>query len=107
MTQNRVASAQKRLFVKGVAIRTGLGFNLWLKEEQETEKIGTRFDDPSAHSLIVIRDRITQLITAKLDGGLSLDEIGKKTEVGNADDVRELIRQLTKVYNFEGMLRQL
>ena len=35
MTQSRVYAAQKRLFVKGVAIRTGLGFNLWLKEEQE------------------------------------------------------------------------
>lgn len=107
MTQNRVASAQKRLFVKGVAIRTGLGFNLWLKEEQETEKIGTKFEDPMAHSLLVIKDRINQLVTVKLDGGLSLDEIGKKTEVGNADDVRELLRQINKLYNFEGMLRQI
>ena len=29
MTQQRLWNCQTRLFVKGVAIRTGLGFNLW------------------------------------------------------------------------------
>ena len=32
MTQQRLWNCQTRLFVKGVAIRTGLVFNLWLKE---------------------------------------------------------------------------
>lgn len=108
MTQSRVYAAQKRLFVKGVAIRTGLGFNLWLKEEQETERIGSKFDDPSAHDIRVIKDRINRLVTMKLDGGLSLDEIAKATEIGTTgDDVRELVRQCNKLYNFEGMLRKL
>lgn len=106
MTQNRVASAQKRLFVKGVAIRTGLGFNLWLKEEQAAEEIGSKFDDPSAHDIRTIKERIQQLITIKLDGGLTLDDIAKKTEIGtSADDVRELLRCCNKLYNFEGMLK--
>lgn len=108
MTQSRVYAAQKRLFVKGVAIRTGLGFNLWLKEEQEMEEIGSKFDDLSAHDIMKVKERIQQLVTVKLDGGLSLDEIAKKTEVGpSADDVRELIRQCTRLYNFEGMLKQI
>ena len=38
MTQQRLWNCQTRLFVKGVAIRTGLGFDLWLKEEDRTEK---------------------------------------------------------------------
>lgn len=33
MNQNRVWTSMCRAFVKGVAIHTGLGFSLWLKEE--------------------------------------------------------------------------
>lgn len=35
MTQSRVWTSMCRAFVKGVAIHTGLGFSLWLKEETE------------------------------------------------------------------------
>lgn len=42
MNQNRVWTSMCRAFVKGVAIYTGLGFSLWLKEE--TQK-GTFEDD--------------------------------------------------------------
>lgn len=38
MTQNRVWSSMCRAFVKCVAIHTGLGFSLWLKEEMGTGK---------------------------------------------------------------------
>ena len=38
MTQQRLWNCQTRLFVKGVAIRTGLGFDLWLKEENRNDK---------------------------------------------------------------------
>ena len=38
MTQQRLWNCQTRLFVKGVAIRTGLGFDLWLKDELKDEK---------------------------------------------------------------------
>ena len=38
MSQQRLWNCQTRLFVKGVAIRTGLGFDLWLKEEHKIEK---------------------------------------------------------------------
>ena len=36
MDQLRVWSSMCRSFVKGVAIHTGLGFDLWLKEEEKT-----------------------------------------------------------------------
>lgn len=39
MSQQRLWNCQTRLFVKGIAIRTGLGFDLWLKDELKTEKI--------------------------------------------------------------------
>lgn len=38
MNQNRVWSSMCRAFVKGVAIHTGLGFSLWLKEETTKTK---------------------------------------------------------------------
>lgn len=107
LNQNRVATAQKRLFVKGVAIRTGLGFNLWAKEEIENEKISTNRDDISIHDVRKIKERIEQEITELLDKGMTLGDIAKKTEVGEEDDLRELLRQCVKLYNFEGMLRQL
>ena len=107
LNQNRVATAQKRLFVKGVAIRTGLGFNLWVKEEAGEEQIGSRFDDIAAHDVRKVKERIEQEVTQLLDRGMSLAEIAKATEVGTEDDLRELLRQCVKLYNFEGMLRTL
>lgn len=38
MNQNRVWTSMCRAFVKGVAIHTGLGFSLWLKEESANGK---------------------------------------------------------------------
>lgn len=107
MNQNRVATAQKRLFVKGVAIRTGLGFSLWAREEEETEKVGSKFDDIDAHNILKIKERLQQEVTALLDKGMSLDEIAKKGDLQDEDDVRELLRQCNKIYNFEGLLRSL
>lgn len=59
MSQQRVWNAQTRAFVKGVAMRTGLGFNLWLKnmDEQNTE------EDLSKHSLFAIKERMQQEYT--------------------------------------------
>lgn len=106
LSQQRVWNCQTRLFVKGVAIRTGLGFDLWLKEEMNmpTE---SKYDDMFNHSLLVIKERIEQLVTLKMDEGMSLDEMADKTKVGTGDDIRDLLKTLVKVYNFEGMLRTL
>ena len=35
MSQQRVWNAQTRAFVKGVAVRTGLGFSLWLDDDSD------------------------------------------------------------------------
>jgi hypothetical protein len=106
ISQQRVWNCQARLFVKGVAMYTGLGFSLWLDEEK-AEAQESVVDDLEFHDVRRVKERIERLVTIKLDGGLSLDEIAKGTEVGTADDVRELLRQCVKLYNFEGMLRAL
>lgn len=74
MTQQRLWNCQTRLFVKGVAIRTGLGFNLWLKEEQENEKNNWE-DDLSKHNIFKIQERLQQLITLKMKQGISVQKI--------------------------------
>lgn len=106
ISQQRVWNSQARLFVKGVAMMTGLGFSLWIDEEKAEPKEGVA-DDLYFHDILRIKERIERLVSSKMDGGLSLEEIGKKTEIGEPDDVRELLRQCTKLYNFEGMLKTL
>ena len=107
LSQQRVWNCQTRLFVKGVAIRTGLGFNLWLKEETQNETVGSAFDDMFAHNILTIKERIEQLITTKLDEGKTLDGIAEETKMGDGDAIRDLLKTLVKAYNFEGMLRAL
>lgn len=74
MSQQRVWNCQTRLFVKGVAIRTGLGFDLWLKEEVEVLK-ADKDEDLAKHNILAVRERLQQLITLKLQGGLTKVEI--------------------------------
>lgn len=67
LNQLRVHNAVRRAFVKGVAERTGLGFNLWLKDDDLPIDDG---DDLSRHSLLKCRERLLQLITDKINQGI-------------------------------------
>jgi hypothetical protein len=62
LSQQRVWNAQTRCFVKGVALRTGLGFGLWSANDYTEEKV---FDDSSKHSLRVIKERVQTIYTEK------------------------------------------
>lgn len=74
MSQQRLWNCQTRLFVKGVAIRTGLGFNLWIQDEENYEKNNWE-DDLSKHSLFKIQERLQQLVTTKMKQGISVSKI--------------------------------
>lgn len=74
MTQQRLWNCQTRLFVKGVAIRTGLGFNLWLKNEADDEKNNWE-DDLYKHNIFKIQERMQQLVTEKMKQGISVEKI--------------------------------
>ena len=84
MTQQRLWNCQTRLFVKGVAIRTGLGFNLWLKNERDDEKNNWE-DDLSKHSLFKISERLQQLVTAKIKQGISLEKIASNLGISEEE----------------------
>lgn len=99
MSQQRLWNCQTRLFVKGVAIRTGLGFDLWLKDELKTEKENWE-DDLQRHDIFKIKERVQQIYTQKMKEGLSVKEIAErlhKTE----DEVKALFSYFDTLSNFE------
>lgn len=108
INQLRIANAHARAFVKCVAIHTGLGFSLWLKENNE-EEVAARIEteDLEAHNLYKIKERIEQKITNKIMSGLSqedvLKNIGKgislkdfKTYMGYFDILNKIDKELNK-----------
>lgn len=64
VNQLRLSNAQARAFVKGVAIRTGLGFGLWVSED-ETVQHGND-DDLYFHNILKIKERVEQKVTSCL-----------------------------------------
>ena len=75
LTQQRLWNAQTRAFVKGVAMRTGLGFGLWLDDMDEREDGG---EDLSKHNIYAIRERMQIAYTKLVKRGLSTGEIAQK-----------------------------
>lgn len=66
LNQLRINNALARAFVKGVAIRTGLGFALWADGDGDDGE-----DDLSRHNIYAIKERLERLITAKEQRGMS------------------------------------
>ena len=71
MNQLRVHNAIRRAFVKGVAERTGLGFSLWMSEEDIPPQ--EDWEDLSKHSLAKCRQRLQELISDKIQEGIPLN----------------------------------
>lgn len=77
MSQQRLWNAQARAFVKGVAIYTGLGFDMWLNDEESK----TPEDDLYKHDVMKIKQRMELLVTEKMKKGLSMKEIAEKLHI--------------------------
>lgn len=99
MSQQRLWNCQTRLFVKGVAIRTGLGFNLWLKEEEKNEKDNWE-DDLSKHDIFKIKERCQIIYTQKLKEGLTVKEIAERLHKSE-DEVKAIFSYFDTLSNFE------
>lgn len=99
MSQQRLWNCQTRLFVKGVAIRTGLGFDLWLKEEHREEKENWE-DDINRHDIFRIKERCQIAYTNKMKLGLTTKEIAKKLN-RTEDEVKALFSYFDTLSNFE------
>lgn len=104
MSQQRVWNSQTRAFVKAVAIHTGLGFDLWLKEEQSIKEE----ENLDKHDIMKIKERISQLLTEKMrKTDLSVDEISKKIGLMDEDALKTYLKYYKILDNIEKNLRML
>ncbi len=104
MTQQRLWNCQTRLFVKGVAIRTGLGFNLWLKEENKYLTIEE--ENLDKHRIEAIQERCQIKYTKLLKQGMTVSEIAKELHK-TVDEVKLLFSFFDTLKNFEEDLEKL
>lgn len=102
MSQQRVWNAQTRAFVKGVAMRTGLGFDLWLKNDftSKTE------DDISKHSIFAIKERMQIAYTKAIKKGMSTKDIADKLGMSE-DEVKVVFTYFDQLNRFEQKLNDL
>lgn len=98
LTQQRLWNAQTRAFVKGVAMRTGLGFGLWVADDEAGDK--TASDDLSSHSIWAIKERVQICYTNAIKKGLSTGDIAEK--LGMTEDmVRVVFSYFDQIARFE------
>lgn len=103
MSQQRVWNSMCRSFVKGVAIYTGLGFDLWLKEESCDSKA---VKEEVYHDIMQVRERVFEKITTLNKADMTLEEIGK--QLGRSkDEIEQYLKQYKILYAFEHNLDEL
>ena len=73
MSQQRIWNSMTRSFVKAVAMYTGLGFDLWLKEEKEEREAQTRADQ--YHDIMKVRERVLEKFSLLNKKGYTKREI--------------------------------
>jgi hypothetical protein len=103
LTQQRLGNAQKRAFVKGVAIRTGLGFGLWSEDIDDITDVA---DDLSKHSLKAIKERILEKVTTLMKQGISEDEIAQRNNM-TIEEMKGLFSYFTSINRFERTLNNM
>lgn len=104
LNQLRISNAHARAFVKGVAIRTGLGFSLWAGDD-EGEKAEN--EDLSIHNIWKIKLRIEQKFTELMKKGMSQAEICKKCNLKESDVGQILIKYMNGISYLEEALKKL
>ena len=97
MSQQRVWNSMCRSFVKCVAIHTGLGFNLWLKEEMQpfNNKIPAEEEKPSAAQIKILKDLGKK---HKLNIDFWIKSNGKTWNTLTANDVGSMLNSIKEKY---------
>ena len=103
MNQVAVEKAKQRALVKAVAIRYGLGFNVWAKDEVEADD---PYDDLYKHNLKSIEERVQQTYTRLLRNGMTTKEIAKELNK-TPDEVKVLFTFFSQLDRFEQDLTKL
>jgi len=90
MSQQRVWNSMTRSFVKAVAIYTGLGFSLWLKEEEAERKAQNTADQ--YHDIMQVQNRVFETITAiQKRGNMTVADIAEKMN-RSEDELRTYLK---------------
>ena len=103
INQLRISNAHARAFVKGVAIRTGLGFGLWA-DDIDTDAAA---DDLAVHNIYAIRERIERAMTAALDKGYGMADIEKATKMTEKQINQVLDKYINGIAYLETALKKL
>lgn len=99
MSQQRLWNCQTRLFVKGVAIRTGLGFSLWSRTENDEEEKSIE-PDINSHDLAKIKERTQIEYTKLIKKGMTMKEIAQKIH-RTEDELKALFSYYDTLITFE------
>ena len=100
MSQQRVWNSMCRSFVKCVAIQTGLGFNLWLKEEMQpfNNRIPMEDEKPSPAQIKILKDLC---LKHKVNLEYWISSNGKSWDTLSADDVGMMFNSIKEKYGDE------
>lgn len=99
MSQQRVWNSMTRSFVKAVAMYTGLGFSLWLKEEENERKQQNQADQ--YHDIMQVQTRVFETITAiQKKGNMTLADIAEKMD-RTEDEMRTYLKYYGILNNIE------
>lgn len=103
LNQNVVFKAMARAFVKAIALRYGLGFSLWSKDEVDDPDE----DDLTKHNIFAIKERLqleyTKVLRVKY---LTTKEIAEKCAMSE-DEVKVLFTFFDQIDRFEKKLTSL
>ena len=102
LNQNVVFKAMARAFVKAIALRYGLGFSLWSKDELDAQEE----EDLYKHSLDAIKLRFQQTYTQKLQKHMSVKAIAEGLNM-TEDEVKVIFTYFDQLKRFEAALQKL
>lgn len=83
ISQQRLWNSQTRLFVKGVAIHTGLGFKLWSRLELEDEEKQKYSNDNILEVGKRVKEKMTDLM---VNYEMTLDDLAKELNFETSND---------------------
>lgn len=96
INQLRISNAHKRAFVKGTAVRTGLGLGLWIKDEGITPSL-------ESHDIMKIKERVEEKITRAIKKYSSVEEVYRRIGLSEKR-VNNLLSGYKKLAEFEKSL---
>ena len=103
LNQNVLYKAAARAFVKAIALRYGLGFSLWAKDDIEDSQDR---EDLSKHHIYAIKERFMQEYTRLIKKGMSTKDIADALEM-TTDEVKLYFSFFDSLDRFEKKLQKL